>query len=550
MNNNLDNPYYYLENFQFVLSWVRQRYGDLLEPGEIDFIERFAALPVDSAALLVRMVMRKGDLFRASKLRYEEIGDTRAALHCLIAQGWVEADPPITLEQLFALLTKQEFAQALDLAAAKGMKKADLLTSVQLDCAAPRRFSAWCASLEDALVEVRVGALCERIRLMFFGNLYQDWSEFVLSDLGIYTYEKVAFSEASRAFHRRGDIDAYLHLQACRQRLDQGEPLLEIERDIHAIDCDNPWLRSRRAKLLFQLGQACEQQDQHEQALRIYEQCDCPGARLRRIRVLEKQQRIDAALALAEAAAATPENAAEAQGLTRVMPRLQRKMGHAGSARRAKPPVPRIDLILPRPDEAFYVEEVARLHIAQASDDAPVYYVENALVNSLLGLLCWDAVFSALPGAFFHPFQIGPADLHSADFFARRALPLRQCLSQLESQQYAQTIRANFIRKAGIQSPFVAWGALDVALLEHALQCIPADHLAKWFERILADIAANRSGFPDLIQFWPQQRRYRMIEVKGPGDRLQDNQIRLLDFCLQHGMPVAVCHVDWEAAPA
>ena len=193
MNNNLDNPYYYLENFQFVLSWVRQRYGDLLEPGEIDFIERFAALPVEPRALLVRMVMRKGDLFRASKLRYEEIGDTRAALHCLIAQGWVEADPPITLEQLFALLTKQEFAQALDLAAAKGMKKADLLTSVQLDSAAPRRFSAWCASLDDALVEVRVGALCERIRLMFFGNLYQDWSEFVLSDLGIYAYEKVAF---------------------------------------------------------------------------------------------------------------------------------------------------------------------------------------------------------------------------------------------------------------------------------------------------------------------------------------------------------------------
>ena len=118
MNNNLDNPYYYLENFQFVLSWVRQRYGDLLEAGEIDFVERFAALPIEPRALLVRMVMRKGDLFRASKLRYEEIGDTRAALHCLIEQGWVEADPPITLELLFALLTKQEFAQALDLPAA------------------------------------------------------------------------------------------------------------------------------------------------------------------------------------------------------------------------------------------------------------------------------------------------------------------------------------------------------------------------------------------------------------------------------------------------
>lgn len=32
--------------------------------------------------------------------------------------------------------------------------------------------------------------LCDRLRLMFFGNLHQDWSEFVLADLGIYTYEK------------------------------------------------------------------------------------------------------------------------------------------------------------------------------------------------------------------------------------------------------------------------------------------------------------------------------------------------------------------------
>jgi hypothetical protein len=34
-----------------------------------------------------------------------------------------------------------------------------------------------------------------------------------------------------------------------------------------------------------------------------------------------------------------------------------------------------------------------------------------------------------------------------------------------------------------------------------------------------------------------------MVEVKGPGDRLQDNQLRWLEFCRQHGLPVAVCHV-------
>lgn len=37
-----------------------------------------------------------------------------------------------------------------------------------------------------------------------------------------------------------------------------------------------------------------------------------------------------------------------------------------------------------------------------------------------------------------------------------------------------------------------------------------------------------------------------MIEVKGPGDRLQDNQLRWLAFCEEHGMPVTVCYVQWQ----
>jgi len=35
-----------------------------------------------------------------------------------------------------------------------------------------------------------------------------------------------------------------------------------------------------------------------------------------------------------------------------------------------------------------------------------------------------------------------------------------------------------------------------------------------------------------------------MIEVKGFGDRLQDNQIRWLAYCAEHGMPARVVHVQ------
>ena len=107
-----------------------------------------------------------------------------------------------------------------------------------------------------------------------------------------------------------------------------------------------------------------------------------------------------------------------------------------------------------------------------------------------------------------------------------------------------------FETKAGIQSAFVFWGALTRPLLELAVDCIPAQHLRLVFERLLADIRAHRSGLPDLIQLWPVERRYRLIEVKGPGDRLQDNQLRWLDFCRAHEIPVCVCKVTWRMEAA
>lgn len=82
---------------------------------------------------------------------------------------------------------------------------------------------------------------------------------------------------------------------------------------------------------------------------------------------------------------------------------------------------------------------------------------------------------------------------------------------------------------------------------------MPAAHLKRVFERLLSDVKTNRSGLPDLIRFWPDEKRYELVEVKGPGDKLQDNQIRWLDYCLSHGMPVSVRHVRWQdmdAAPA
>ena len=65
---------------------------------------------------------------------------------------------------------------------------------------------------------------------------------------------------------------------------------------------------------------------------------------------------------------------------------------------------------------------------------------------------------------------------------------------------------------------------------------------------LLREVKANRTGFPDLVRFYPHRTeaegRYELVEVKAPGDKLQDNQIRWLAYCAGQGIPVRVCHVQ------
>jgi hypothetical protein len=559
------SPYalYYLLNFERALAWLAQRYDDLLDAHEHAFFSAFAGLPQPSRALLVRMLMRKGTLFRASRLSYDEIGCPLQAAAPMAALGWVDTEPRLTLDELFALTTRAEllqiFAEAIALIpGAKSLRKPELLETLRPvyaggsddESAAARPLSAWHGQTTDRVLHVAIAPLCERLRLMFFGNLQQDWSEFVLADLGVFQYEKVAFAPSSRAFQQRADVDVYLALHACREALEwlptgdaQAAAIEGLVAAVGAIETSNPWLETRRAKLLFRIGQHCERRQNWPAALGVYEGCAWPGARHRRVRVLERSERFDEAFALASQAVAAPESEEEAQRIARMLPRLQRKRGEPATRAPAPRAVGRSTLVLPRPVAPLPVEYVARDHLT--CDAAPVHYVENALINSLFGLLCWEPIFAALPGAFFHPFQRGPADLHAPDFHARRAEQFAACLAQLDSSGYRETILRHLDSKAGLQSPFVFWGLLTPELVALALDCLPAAHLKLWFERLLRDIRGNRSGLPDLIRFWPAERRYELIEVKGPGDRLQDNQIRWLAYCAQHGMPVRVLDVRW-----
>ncbi|WP_417548039.1 VRR-NUC domain-containing protein [Marinobacter segnicrescens] len=548
----LDNPLYYLENMETVVNWVRHHHGDLLTAEERGRLDGFGRLSVSARALLTRMVMRTGELFRAGKLCYSELPEPESvALAELLSTGWVKSVAWVTIDELFRLFTLAELRPALadrltDLGHSPAMPKgrmkallADHLDEIDL--------ADWLPEQGNDLVRLGHMALFDRIRLMFFGNLRQSWSDFVLVELGYQQYEEVPFTPESRAFQRREDVDCYLTMHHCREWLDEGRAAEDVWLQVPAAT-ENSWLTSRRDRLLLELGRQAERQGNRELALAALTQSGHREARLKQLRLLERMKRFEEAWTIADQWQTGELSDAEVQGLARILKRLARKVGEPMPTM-AQAPAPD-EFLITVPFTGAPVELAVQQHLWQ--DHQPVFYVENTLINALFGLLCWDVIFAPVPGAFFHPFHVGPADLTREDFVPRRRELLDTALANLEGDGYRRMIVDTYQRKQGLANPFVNWHVVTGDLLELALDCMPARHLQVLFRRLLNNLKEHRSGFPDLIRFVPDEkdpdRRYEMIEVKGPGDRLQDHQRRWLAFFAQQGIPARVCYVRWQDA--
>jgi hypothetical protein len=111
-------PRYYLNNFRYVVDFVKRLYGGLLNEAEWDFVRRFEALSEEAQCLFVRFSNRKGLFFRPKKLQYAEIPDIPAALNELIEKGFAE---PLSLhhevmgDDVLDIFTKPELLELLPL---------------------------------------------------------------------------------------------------------------------------------------------------------------------------------------------------------------------------------------------------------------------------------------------------------------------------------------------------------------------------------------------------------------------------------------------------
>ncbi len=541
-------PDYYLKNFRFLIDHVVDQYADLLSDTETAFYRAFTRAGSDAQKLYVRMLIRKGDLFRADRLVYQEIRNSSAAADELKASRLININPPIATGELLPLFSKQEWLEKLGrreeyhswVTALRKLKReefnlllAELLVDIDI-------FSL----IKDDIYQLADSTIFDTFKLLFFGNLSQDLTEFVLNDLGLYRYEPYRIDKSSRLFNSRKQIEKHLEYYLLRDVLEDclaagSEFILELY-NLFPLPCPGDAVLNRRIQKVFlKMARQLERLDCLDHALEIYRQCDLPPARERQARIHAKRNEFDTALAISREITDEPFDEEELLFATGFGQRIARKCNQPWEQTTNYQPGSEI-LTLDR-------HESVELAVAEYfSALGECHYVENALFCSVFGLHYWDVIFAPARGAFSHPFQARPHDLYERDFLNSRSTLFQIAQERLKDiSLLTHDYLSLWQLKYGTLSPFIYWGALNELIITTAVERIPNAHWRKVFERLWQDPKANSSGFPDLVHF-PSTGGYELIEVKGPGDRLQKNQLRWMHYFHRHGIPHKVIQVEWR----
>lgn len=580
---------YYHTHFLELLRTVQGRYCDLFSENEKSFTQSYLALPDAAQKLYVRLVNRVGPWFVVAKLRYAEIGDCAQATKTLEEAGFVDNPGSLSqrgegcsAEEALALLTLKELASTFPAqrkAAGAKAGREDVLSAI-LDSVATQDIVARSIAATGGFVRPCHAQTVRLFTFLYFGNALQGATDFVLSDLGLMRYETYALDASTRAFETRVSLmqafaaqelfdTLYVSLEANRDVWSQEQLLgartsaLALWHEVSKTLPEGPNARASRrtlrrlSKALNLLGNRLERLGCTEEALACYQEEGLPPARERKTRLLEKLNRKDDAERLAENTLQTSLDEAELAFAFRFLvknckrpleslavPADERPLLEAYLTTKHSADVwPQRSLVLPRKLRALGVEQAALCALTEEGGEG--IHGENLPWCALFGLVFWEAIFAAVPGAFHHAYQLGPNDGHSPSFLTARQELCDKTLSEFETGALElKTLRERWHAKQGISNRWIAWPALTWNSMEALLTRCSRRSLARVLARMLRHPGRFDSGFPDLllmrdngISFW---------EVKGPGDELRPHQKSWLATMHAAGLQVGVVVVAFE----
>lgn len=543
--------HYYADNVLRIVASVEAQYGDLLTDGEREFARCLGALSPSAIRLFARLVMRKGPWVRIDRLNYREVDCLEAALAELASTGMAHLDLDVDAETAAALLTLDEIKTLFPTVPRKSPKAdyvADVVQCVGEAAVVERVSRAY------PCVAIAAADTFALFRILFFGDAHHDLSEFVMRDLGLTEFEPYPLARERRLFGDRGALEHYLELVAIAELTselgDRPCPetatmyLGEILPRLWSVHTHRVFER-KRSRILNRFGRNLERIGQFDAALTCYTRSTLAPARERRARILRRLGDDGAVDALKRSILQRPRSAIELD--------FAKRFPHP----RRRDNLPIVDLVL-RKSSAVDIE-LAALSLLTANGGVG-WHLENQAPMALFGLAYWHWVFAPIDGMFVNEFQSAPLDLFWPDFFATRQAffagrrsEIRElngpsahpvglaCGDPLDLPDGAlgEHILAVAAQKEGVTNRLVNWQRTSLPVIERLIEAIPEAALRRLLLIVRRDLDRARTGFPDLTVVYGDGH-FEFVEVKGPGDQLQQHQIVWIEALIEAELPVRV----------
>ncbi|NXY18014.1 FAN1 nuclease, partial [Atrichornis clamosus] len=194
------------------------------------------------------------------------------------------------------------------------------------------------------------------------------------------------------------------------------------------------------------------------------------------------------------------------------------------------------------------VEELALTHYRRNGFDQGIHG-EGSTFITLYGILMWDIIFmDDIPDVFRNSYQTFPLDLYTDSFYENRRAVIEARLQQLHtasSETLAKLVADVWTTQEGKASALVNWGRfISLQQVQSLVSCLGGAFLSGVFRRLSRDLRHCRGGLPDLLVWRSHSRHFKLVEVKGPNDRLSPKQMLWLSELHKLGAAVEVCHVQ------
>jgi hypothetical protein len=549
-------PKYYLDYFEYVLTFVKEKYGTLLNTEEWRFLRKYHCLTEDARCLFIRFSNRRGLFFRTGKIKYAEIEDIPKCLAELLEQEFISELSPekhqSVAPDLLQIFTKPELLKLFKDKELKKLNKADLVETIVNEFDFDDVTKAINNNFSD-IVKVNFERDAAFMKFLFFGNRYLDMTEFVVRDLGLINYYRHNDDELVARFADRKDAeDKWLisdQYELFKQLKEAAEPKEVFDWFItlndSLEDLSEVALPSYE-RLILRIGRYLEREKHYDESLEVYRLTSAVPSRERQVRTLEKLKNIEGATALCEEMVTSSFNADEHFFATDFVARLKAKK------RRRKSTTEELKAaeLITVPFEYKKQVELGSINYFIQEKGCEATFSENHLWRGMFGLIFWDIVFDPSLVAFHHPFQRRPSDLHLPAFYEKRKTQIIEHLDSFDSIEKLLIEMGNRYEKyQGIANPFVIWVEEIWTMIRKAVEYIGLESCKEVVHEMAKNIVENSRGFPDIFVWNPKNDDYEFIEIKSPTDNLSNQQLYWLRYFKEIGVNARVLRVDFEKPP-